>query len=89
MLDILQTIDNLTRETEFEAELVKLTAKPDATGRLWVEVITRKPSTGFNVSHHEPERRRFTTNPQNEVVVEIHDGEGWIPEADADWLKEG
>lgn len=89
MTDFLTKIANMLSETTLESELIEMKAKVDRNGRMVVTTETVRPLEPFMVRNGKPEgeRRRFSLNLANEVVVEIHDGESWIPENEATWLN--
>ena len=90
--DILRSIDNMTRETEFEGEFIGLHVNSHPELGLIVETQTAKPIEPFMVRVGKPDivRRRFHHFSGSTVIVEVFNpDEGkWESEDKMAWLIE-
>ena len=90
--NILNQIDNMTRETEFEGEFIGLHVNNDPKLGLVVETQTAKPIESFMVRVGKPDiiRRRFHRFSGPTVIVEVFnpDDGKWESEDKMAWLIE-
>ena len=87
---ILSTVENMTRETDFEGEFLSMMVNNSPNLGLVVETQTCKPVDKFMVRVGKPDmvRRRFHRFSGPTVIVEVFnpDTGKWVSEEEAAWL---